>query len=724
MATELAKAYVQIVPSAMGIKGKLTEELGGEAASAGTSTGNKFANVLKTVIVSAGIGTAVKEALSAGADLQQSLGGIETLFKDSADTVIANAKNAYQTAGMSANEYMETVTSFSASLLQGLGGDTEKAAQVADMALTDMSDNANKMGTSMESIQNAYQGFAKQNYTMLDNLKLGYGGTKTEMERLLKDAQELSGVEYNIDNLSDVYSAIHVIQEEMDITGTTAKEAASTFSGSLASMKAAASNVLGNLALGEEIGPSLYALGDTVWTFVYNNLIPMFGNIVSALPEVLDYALTLAVRSMNRMATDSELIVQTGVELVGGLAVAVLSSLPYLVESAIKLVASFGSAILNADWAGIGTNLINQLKESLEIAAGEIFGVDGGIVPAIKDAITENLPSLLENGVEIVTNIANGIMEGLPALIAIVGDVLAELLSFIISIAPAILDSGVELIGNLASGIANNLPAVLTAISTVVDGLLTTIEGNLPQLWEKGIQVITNLASGIASNLPAILSAIASTIASLLARIGQSLPQLLQSGIQLIGKLAAGIIQAIPKAVAAIPSVISGIVKSFTSYDWGSIGINIIKGVANGILGGLGTIVDAAKNAAKSAFNAAKDLLDINSPSRLFMWLGEQTDAGLAKGLEDNTASITNAVGNITKMVSEAYSPEISVRSLVDYNVSQSARTQETSGGNDISDKFDRMIYLLEVLTEQEPKIYANNREIGRVLKEMGVSFG
>ena len=195
-----------------------------------------------------------------GADLQQSIGGIETLFKDSAEKVKQNAANAYRTAGMSANEYMELTTSFSASLLSSLGNDTSKAADIADMAMTDMSDNANKMGTDMERITDAYQGFAKQNYTMLDNLKLGYGGTKTEMERLLADAQKITGVKYDINNLSDVYSAIHVIQGELGITGTTAKESAETFSGSLASMKAAFKNVLGNLSLGEDIGDELFAL--------------------------------------------------------------------------------------------------------------------------------------------------------------------------------------------------------------------------------------------------------------------------------------------------------------------------------------------------------------------------------------------------------------------------------------------------------------------------------
>lgn len=283
---QIGTAYVQVVPSMDGVAPKIKKHFDGAGESSGASFGSKLAGAIKTAIAAAGIGKALKETLTEGADLQQSLGGIETLFKDSADTVIASAQQAYKTAGLSANEYMQSVTGFSASLLQGLGGDTQKAAAIADMAMTDMSDNANKMGTSMELIQNAYQGFAKQNYTMLDNLKLGYGGTKTEMERLLADAEKLTGVKYDINNLSDVYSAVHAIQEEMGITGTTAQEASTTFTGSLASMKAAASNVLGNLALGEDIGPSLQALADTVVTFVSGNLLPMVGNVLGGLPEV------------------------------------------------------------------------------------------------------------------------------------------------------------------------------------------------------------------------------------------------------------------------------------------------------------------------------------------------------------------------------------------------------------------------------------------------------
>lgn len=290
MATELGQAYIQIMPSARGIKDMIKKELGSEIPQAGQEAGeslsSKMLSVAKKAIAAAGIGKFFSASLTEGANLQQSLGGIETLFKGSADTVKKYANEAYKTTGLSANAYMENVTGFSASLLQSLGGDTRKAADVANMAMVDMADNSNKMGTSMDRIQDAYQGFAKQNYTMLDNLKLGYGGTKTEMQRLLADAQKLTGVKYDINNLSDVYQAIHAIQENLNITGTTAKEAATTFSGSFASMKAAAQNVLGKLALGEDIGPALSSLYQTTKTFLLGNLIPMVADILKGIPHL------------------------------------------------------------------------------------------------------------------------------------------------------------------------------------------------------------------------------------------------------------------------------------------------------------------------------------------------------------------------------------------------------------------------------------------------------
>jgi phage-related protein len=618
--TELAKAYVQIIPSAEGIKGKITEELGGEAASAGTSAGQSFGGnlvgVLKKVLVAAGIGTVIKESISEGAALEQSIGGIETLFKDSADTMKTYAAEAYKTAGMSANEYMETATGFAASLLQGLGGDTAQAAEVSNMAITDMSDNANKMGTDMQSIQNAYQGFAKQNYTMLDNLKLGYGGTRTEMERLLSDAQKISGVEYNIDNLSDVYEAIHVIQGDLDITGTTAKEAATTLSGSMASMKSAFTNVLGNLALGEDIGPALDGLLDSVFTFLEGNLLPMVGNVMGGLPKILTKTMSGVIQMMNKASKNTAGIVQMGTNIVTELVDGILEMAPYLVEAALNLIASFGNALITTDWAAIAEDMISTLQSSMDQAGLEILGTDGSIMNAISQAITSNLPGMLEKGVEIITNLANGILANLPAIIESIGSILTQLVAVIMQNMPTILQAGVTLIENLAQGLINNLPAIITAIADIIFQLLATI-------WTY-------------------------------------LPQILQTGIKLINELQMGVIQAIPQLIAKIPTIISNIKTEFLKFDWKSIGTNIIKGIANGIKAGSSVIVEAAKSAAKKALDAAKKFLGIGSPSKVMRdEVGRWIPAGIAEGIAENEKSVTSAMRKLTQQTAGTLQSEL-----------------------------------------------------------------
>ena len=414
MATQLGKAYVQIIPSAQGISGMIQKELGGEVASAGNlageSLGSNLVGTFKKVIAAAGIGKAFSAALSEGAALQQSIGGVETLFKDSADKVKGFANEAYKTTGLSANAYMENVTGFSASLLQSLGGDTNKAAETANMAMIDMSDNANKMGTSMESIQLAYQGFAKQNYTMLDNLKLGYGGTKQEMQRLLADAEKLTGVKYDINNLSDVYSAIHAIQENLDITGTTAREAATTFTGSFKSMKAAAQNVLGKIAIGENVTPALQALLETTRTFLFNNFFPMIGNILSGLGVVLTEGLSSLASQLFGDAFGSAVydqigrvtgIFQTFFDMIFGSMdkqgnIDILNTLGFSEDAATQIV-NIGENI-RTTFEHIGT-IIGNVIGFVGDFVGDLLGIEGG----------EQGVTLLGTAFEILTSAISGV---------------------------------------------------------------------------------------------------------------------------------------------------------------------------------------------------------------------------------------------------------------------------------------------------------------------------
>lgn len=553
MATELAKAYVQIIPSAVGIQGRIQKEIEPEADSAGSSFGGKMVGMIKKVIAAAAIGKALSASISEGAALEQSLGGIETLFKDSADKVKANAAKAYQTAGMSANDYMELTTSFSASLLSSLAGDTSKAADVADMAMVDMSDNANKMGTNMEDIKNAYQGFAKQNYTMLDNLKLGYGGTKSEMERLLADAQKISGVEYNIDNLSDVYSAIHVIQGQLDITGTTAKEAATTISGSFNQMKAAAKNVMGEIALGMDVGPALNELANTIITFAVGNLLPAVWNVISALPSAI-----------------------------------------------VTFVTALGP---------------------------QLFAAASGLIPQIASGITTGIPTLYQSAMRIMDQFNIGIQEQLPIL----------------------LQNGVDFITNIVNGILQNLPQVITMAGNIITYFANTIISMFPTVLSAGASLLLKLVNGIINNLPQIAQAAATAIVRFVASIGQNLPQILQSGITIIAKLAAGLIRAIPNLVGQIPAIISAIVNAFTSQNWGSIGINIISGIASGLRSAAHMLWDAVKGVLGGFKENVLAFFGIHSPSRWGMFVGEMIDTGIANGLTGNTSLISNAAEELQK---------------------------------------------------------------------------
>lgn len=604
--SDIGKAYVQIVPSAKGLEGAISGQLDGEAAKAGQSAGTSIISTLKKVFIAAGIGKALLSTLTEGGKLQQSLGGIETLFKDNADRVKGYAKEAYRTTGLSANAYMENVTGFSASLLQSLGGDTKKAAETANMAMIDMADNSNKMGTSMEAIQNAYQGFAKQNYTMLDNLKLGYGGTKKEMERLLKDAQKITGVKYDINNLNDVYEAIHVIQGELDITGTTAKEASTTLTGSFNAMKASFQDVLGALALGEGLKPALQGLASTVSTFLFGNLIPMIGNILAQLPGMLITFVQIA--------------------------------LPQFVQ--------------------MGTDMINSL------ASGFDFGMEGfwaNFSEMINVLLTDYLPQFLETGVELITELVNGLLSAIPDVITGMGEILNSLMIVIMDAVPQLMQAGFDLIKNMAQGLLNNMPAITKSMVDVLDKLLKTILEKYPEYLQKGWEIIAKMAMGIWNNLPQIISTLTNLLIALIRKIGEYLPQFLQKGVELIGKMLAGIVQKAPELIAKLPAIIVQILASIGRFtaEFVSMGGQLLMGLARGIAGAVGNVIKAAVNACKGVVSKIKSFFGIHSPSRVFAEIGEFLDLGLAEGIEDNIKPVQNAMEEVAKETQRSFTSEL-----------------------------------------------------------------
>ena len=512
---ELAKAYVQIVPSAEGIQGSISHIMGGEASSAGESAGTllgtKLVGTLKKVIAAAGIGKMISDSLNLGGELQQSIGGIETLFgaggrsieeyaksvgksvdavKDeyaslmqSQQTVFNNAAQAYRTVGLSANEYMEQTTSFAASLLSSVSKDTNAAAQLANMAMVDMADNANKMGTDMASIQNAYQGFAKQNYTMLDNLKLGYGGTQAEMQRLLTDAEKLSGVHYELGNLADMYSAIHVIQTDLDITGTTAKEAATTLTGSFAAMKAAAQNVLGDWSTGADLTAPMQALADTARTFLQGNLLPMIGNVLAGIPQLV-YGLVPEV-------------LQTGTELVSSLAAGFAQGIPAFLSTALPQLLSFTEELrANAgQFVDAGLNCITQLLNGLIAGLPQLIAYVPDIIINIAGIINDNMPKILAQGVSIIVQLITGIIQAVPSLLANWKKILQAVLSVISAI--NWLNIGKNILTSVANGVKSMGSSMLTAFKGGFSSALSWIKSLPAQAVKWGKNLIKGFIKGL-----------------------------------------------------------------------------------------------------------------------------------------------------------------------------------------------------------------------------------
>ena len=484
---EMAKAYVQIVPSADGIRAALTdvfdEETDGLGAKVGQSIGAQLVGTIKKVLAAAGIGKIIKDSIDMGGALQQSIGGIETLFKDSADTVKQYAAQAYKTVGLSANDYMEQTTSFAASLLSSVSKDTNAAAQLANMAMVDMADNANKMGTDMQDIQNAYQGFAKQNYTMLDNLKLGYGGTQAEMQRLLNDAEKISGVHYDLGNLADMYSAIHVIQREMDITGTTAREAATTLTGSFAAMKAAAQNVLGNWSTGADLTAPLQALTDTARTYLVGNLLPMIGNVLQGIPQVI-YGLVPEV-------------VQTGTELLGSLAQGFTQGIPDFLANALPQLLSFTENLREnaGEFVNAGLDMITQLANGLIAGLPDLIAYVPDIIINICGIINDNLPKLLAEGVSLVVQLGVGIVKAVPDLLANWKKILQAVLSVISAV--NWLNIGKNILTGVASGVRSMGSSMLAAFKGGFSSALAWIKSLPSQAVQWGKNLIQSFINGL-----------------------------------------------------------------------------------------------------------------------------------------------------------------------------------------------------------------------------------
>ena len=774
--------------------------------------------------VGAGAAAIVKSSLGVVANMEQQVGGVETLFKDSAKTVIRNANNAFKTAQLSANDYMSTVTSFSASLLQGLGGDTAKAAEIADMAIIDMADNANKMGTNMQDIQNAYQGFAKQNYTMLDNLKLGYGGTQSEMVRLINDSGILNEKIEDLDNVTfdQMIQAIHKVQQNLGITGTSAKEASTTIEGSVNSAKAAwenfeagvisandlvdtfwtaAKNILNNLgqmiprlgktgmdvveSLSGKIGdavpqlkgftdsvgkladklqnmstdelmnlgktaavlagaaPAFGILGKSAGTcgVILNSLgdisggvfaklgkmpgnlkslgasmksgAKVFGNVKDAillpfndlapkLTGVFQKALgTISTGPIGKIVSDFAEIPKGIISAFGKIgpglaktfpkATAALKSFGSSISSTFGVIVNgakgFGSLLGGAfgsvlsKVSGFGSRLMsylgiigNAFVPILSKVAGFIpsfisllnFGAVAAVVVAGLGLVYSQFGTQIDQilllaqtkGPEIISNFGAGITAALPGLISSGATLILGLMNAITANLPSLISVGASIIATLVSSLGAQLPQLIPAAVQMILTLVESLISNLPQLITSGLQLMEGLAQGIANAIPQVAAKAPVIIGKLASTIITNLPKIIQTGVKIITQLAVGLVQGIPALLGKIPSMISQIKNAFTSVNWGSVGMNIISGIASGISSAVGSLIGAATSAASSALDAIKSKLGIHSPSRVFRdQVGKMMALGMGIGFEKNipvgsmNAGVQKAVQSLQRSV-------------------------------------------------------------------------
>lgn len=721
--TELGKAYVQIIPSAKGISGKIKVALGDAPAqageSAGQSMGSSLVGKLKAVIAAAGIGAAFSKALTEGAALEQSIGGVETLFKDSADTIKQYAADAYKTAGVSANDYMEQVTSFSATLLQGLDGDTAAAAKYANQAIVQMSDNANKMGTDIGSIQMAYQGFAKDNYTMLDNLKLGYGGTQEEMARLINDSGVLGdAVEVTAETVKDVpfdkiISAIGVIQDDLGITGTTAKEAATTISGSMASVKASFSNVLAGLTLGQDIQPALNGLADTVTTFLFGNLLPAVGNILKGLPSAISTFITSAGPQIstaigqalgsvspdlsglwNSISSKLGSIWQSMGNLVGPISQVFSSAMP-LLESVLTL-------------ADVAAGQLSDAFNSLGPAAESVAPMLQGMFDSINTFVQGNAPQI----VSALASIAAGMsvfktLTGIATLLAPVASAITSIVTAVTSAtsAGAALSGVIAVLGGPVTLIIGAI-AALTAgfiylwntcepfkqfwidlgtnitnfVSSATQAIVTFFTVTLPTGIQNAMTFIQQLPSNIATffsqipynigfflgqaigtlaswavQLPGLAAQAASTFLTNVVTFFSQLPGNIMNWLTTaLTNVANWAIQLGQKGIEAAQTLVTNVVTGIQELPGKllDIGRQAVEGLWNGIQGAAGWLKEQIGNFVSGIVDGFVSAFKIGSPSRIMRdEVGRWIAPGIAAGITGNMGSLKSAMADVRDLV-------------------------------------------------------------------------
>lgn len=549
--------------------GNATDETSGKFSKLGEVAKGAAKVALAAVgATAAAVGALVKQAVESYAEYEQLVGGVDTLFGSASAEVQKKADNAYKTAGMSANEYMETVTGFSASLIQSLGGDTEKAAKYADMAITDMSDNANKMGTDMSLIQNAYQGFAKQNYTMLDNLKLGYGGTKEEMERLLEDASKISGIKYDISSYADIVDAIHVVQTEMGITGTTAKEASTTIQGSISSMKSAWQNLLTGLA---DENADLDVL--------VTNMIESVGTVVeNVLPKISVAAEGIVSLIQNLIPQIPPLIEQL---------------LPPLLEGALSLI------------------------QGLVTILPEITSTITGMLPIVLTSLVGMTPEILTSIITIITSLLNSITGMLPTIVEAIMQVVPELITSLVAAIPQLLEAAIQFLLAIVEAVPTIITSLVDALPLIVSTIISTLLSNLPMLQNAAFQLFFGIIKAIPEIIVALSKEVPNIIKGITDGLVKGIPELVKTGGNMLKGLFDGLldITAIGNAVKKLfNGIVGGLKEKFGIHSPSKVMADIIgKNLALGIGSGFEKNIGAVNREISKSLNFDDASVNINA---------------------------------------------------------------------------------------------------------------
>ena len=601
MATELATAYVQIMPSAKGMKSALENELGGAGESAGASAGSKIGAALKKALVAAGIGTVIKQALGEGMDLQQNLGGTEAVFGEFADAIQEKATGAYKNMGMSASEYMATANKMGA-LFQGSGIEQQKSLDLTAQAMQRAADVASVMGLDTSAAMESIAGAAKGNFTMMDNLGVAMNATTLQAYALEK------GINFDwntADNAAKAELAMQMFFERTEqYAGNFARESSETLSGSMNAVKAAFSDVLGNMTLGNDIAPSLEALKSTIVTFVSGNLLPALVNVVgSALPVIVSLVVAIGPDLIN-----------AGVQAIQSLATGLASALPTLIPQATAAVTSIVTGLL------------------------------------------DNIPSLIEAALALVTGLADGILQAIPVLIAAVPQIITSLITAITGSIPQIIQAGVQLLTSLVTNLPQIVSAIVAAIPQIVNGLVSAITGSIPQLIQAGVQLLTALITNLPTIIVTVVTSIPQIVGSLVSAIVGNIPQIVQAGVQLLTALITNLPTIIAKLVGAVPQIISSLVSSFGGFvgKFVEVGKNLLLGLGQGIANAVGSVVAKAKAVAQNIWSSVKSFFGINSPSKLFRdTIGKNLVLGLAGGLTDNAKVAVSAAEDMSAQLAD-----------------------------------------------------------------------